>query len=118
MLLILSTILSSAIIQDIERISDTEQGYLGYFFFDFKDTEKQDARAFLSSILIQLSNQSLSFCNILLEFYSAHQPGSQQPSDKELMQCLEKMLKISTEEPIYVVLDALDECPDTSGLQS
>jgi hypothetical protein len=28
------------------------------------------------------------------------------------------MLKVPTEEPIYVILDALDECPDTSGLQS
>jgi hypothetical protein len=28
------------------------------------------------------------------------------------------MLKDPTEEPIYVILDALDECPDTSGLQS
>jgi hypothetical protein len=91
---------------------------MAYFFFDFKDTGKQDARAVLSSVLVQLSNQSVLFCNILLEFYSAHQQSSQQPSDRELMQCLEKMLKIPTEEPIYFVLDALDECPDTSGSPS
>jgi hypothetical protein len=91
---------------------------VAYFFFDFKDTEKQNARAFLSSILVQLSNQSVSFCNVLLEVFSAHQRGSKQPSDKELTQCLEKMLQVSREEPIYVIVDALDECPDTSGLQS
>jgi hypothetical protein len=34
------------------------------------------------------------------------------------MRCLEKMLKLPTSEPIYVILDALDECPDLSGLQS
>jgi hypothetical protein len=28
------------------------------------------------------------------------------------------MLKVTKEEPTYVILDALDECPDTSGLQS
>jgi hypothetical protein len=28
------------------------------------------------------------------------------------------MLRVPTEEPIYVILDALDECPDTSGLRS
>ena len=28
------------------------------------------------------------------------------------------MLQLSREEPIYVIVDALDECPDTSGLQS
>jgi hypothetical protein len=117
-LLILWTITSSAIIQDIERISDTRPAHIAYFFFDFKDARKQDTHAFLSSILVQLSNQSVSFCNILLEFYSAHQRGSQQPGDRELMICLEKMLRVPTDEPIYIILDALDECPDTSGLQS
>ena len=91
---------------------------MAYFFFDFKDVGKQDARAFLSSVLVQLSSQSTSFCHILLEFYSAHQRGSKQPSDAALIQCLEKMLKVPTKVPIYVVVDALDECPDTSGVQS
>ena len=116
-MLILSTITSSAIIQDIERISEAESAHMAYFFFDFKDTGKQDSRAFLSSVLVQLSSQSVSFCNILLEFYSAHQRGAQRPSDSALMQCLEKMLKVS-EFPLYLIVDALDECPDTSGVHS
>jgi hypothetical protein len=91
---------------------------MAYFFFDFKDTGKQDARAFVSSVLVQLSSQSTSFCDILLDFYSAHQRGSQQPSDAALIQCLEKMLKAPSKVPIYVIVDALDECPDTSGVQS
>ena len=91
---------------------------MAYFFFDFKDTGKQHARAFLSSVLVQLSSQSTSFFNILLEFYSAHQLGSQQPSDSALIKCLEKMLQLPSKVPIYVVVDALDECPDTSGLKS
>ena len=114
----LSTITSSAIIQNIERISDTRPAHMAYFFFDFKDGGKQDTQAFLSSVLVQLSNQSVAFRNLLLEFYYAHQRGSQQPGDRELMQCLEKMLNVPTEEPIYIILDALDECPDTFGLQS
>jgi len=91
---------------------------MAYFFFDFKDERKQDSRAFLSSLLVQFSNQSVSLRNIFLEFYSAHQRGSQKPGERELMQCLEKMFKAPREEPIYVIVDAVDECPDTSGLQS
>ena len=117
-LLMLSLLTSSAIIQEIGSISNTGSTHMAYFFFDFKDTRKQDPRGFLSSILVQLSNQSVSLCNVLLEFYSAHQRGSQQPGDRELMQCLEKMFKVPKEEPIYIVVDGLDECPDTSGLQS
>jgi hypothetical protein len=114
----LSTTISSAIIQDIDRGSNGESARMAYFFFDFKDAGKQDARAFLSSVLVQLSSQSVSFCNILLEFYSAHQCGSQRPSDSALIQCLEKMLKVPSKIPIYIIVDALDECPDTSGVQS
>ena len=91
---------------------------MAYFFFDFKDTRKQDARAFLSSVIVQLSNQSVSFCNIFVRFYSAHRHSSQQPGDRELTQCLENMLKVPMEQTIYFILDALDECPDTSGLLS
>jgi len=106
------------IIQDIERASNKGSAHMAYFFFDFKDAGKQDARAFLSSVLIQLSSQSISFCDILLELYSAHQRGSQQPSDTALIQCLEKMFRVPSKVPIYVVVDALDECPDGSRVQS
>jgi hypothetical protein len=91
---------------------------MAYFFFDFKDLRKQDARAFLSSVIVQLSNQSISFCNILFESYSTHQRGSQQPSDSALIQCFKAMLEVSSEVPIYIIVDALDECPDTYGVQS
>ena len=116
----LSIVISSEIVQDIESISNTGSTHMAYFFFDFKDTRKQDPLGFLSSILVQLSNQSVSLCNILLEFYSAHQleRGSHRPGDRELMRCLEKMFKVPKEDPIFIIVDAVDECPDISGLQS
>ena len=111
MLLILCP--SSAIIQEIERISNTEMGHMAYFFFDFNDTGKQDSRALLASVLVQLSVQCTSFYNILLDFYSAHQHGSKQPSESELFLCLEEILRVSRTVPIYLIMDALDECPDS-----
>ena len=112
------SIASSTIIQDIERISAAGSAYLAYYFFDFKDTRKQDARGFLSSILIQLCGQSTSFCKILHELFSERQHGSKEPSDSTLKRYLEKIFKVSRKFPLYVVVYALDECPDTSGLQS
>ena len=109
---------SSTIIRDIERISTPGSAYLAYYFFDFKDTRKQDARGFLSSILVQLCRQSTSFCKILHQLFSEHQHNSKQPSDSALKQYLENILGASKNHPLYVVVDALDECPDTSGLQS
>ena len=115
-MLILSTA-SSAIIKDIQCISKSGSQHIAYFFFDFKDAGKQDARAFLSSVLVQLSSQSVSLSNILLEFYSSHQRGSQQPSENALIQCLEKMLQVP-KVPLYLIVDALDECPGTAGMHS
>ena len=90
---------------------------MAYFFFDFKDTAKQDARSFLSSLLFQLSSQSDSFWDILLEFYLVHQHVSKQPSEGALLQCLEKMLRTG-KVPIFLIIDALDECSEASGVQS
>src|SRR6266576_572295 len=91
---------------------------MAYFFFDFRDKEKQNARALLTSILVQLSDQSDSFCDILLRLYTAYHRGSQQPSDSALTQCLRDILEVAGQVPIYIIVDALDECPDTSGTQS
>jgi hypothetical protein len=91
---------------------------MAFFYFDFKDSGKQDARALLSSVIVQLSRRSQSFYDILFNFYSAHEKGSQQPSIGALTKCLQDMIKASGDVPTYLVLDALDECPDTNGTTS
>ena len=107
---------SSAIIEDVKDASKAGSAHVAYFFFDFRDEAKQNARALLTSILVQLSHQSDSFCDILLDFYSAHR--LEQPSHGSLLQCLHDILRASKQVPTYIVLDALDECPDSSGVQS
>ena len=106
------------IIQDIKSISNDGSAFLAYFYFDFKDTAKQDSRALLSSLLIQLSDQSDIFCDTLSSLYSAHKQGSEQPTDDSLAVCLKDMLTMIGPVPIYLVMDALDECPNDSGIPS
>ena len=109
---------SSVIIKDIKLMSDAGPAFLAYFYFDFKDTEKQDSRALLSSLLVQLSNQSDQLCDVLHGLYSEHQDGSQQPNNASLLRCLKGMLAIAGSGPVYLVMDALDECPNDSGIPS
>ena len=99
-------------------MSDAGSAFLAYFYFDFKDTEKQDSRALLSSLLVQLSNQSDQFCDILHGLYSENKDGSQQPTTASLLRCLKGMLAITGSQPVYLVIDALDECPNDSGIPS
>ena len=106
--------ISSAIIEHVRSVSGARTSYLGYFFFDFKDTAKQDSRALLSSLLLQLSAQSDPCFKALLDVYSVHDCGLQQPNEAALLQCLKDMLAILGELPVYLIVDAVDECPNTS----
>ncbi len=99
-------------------MSSAGLAFLAYFYFDFKDTTKQDLRALLSSLLVQLSDQSDIFCDALFSLYSAHKRGSEQSTEDSLAQCLKDMLAITGQVPIYLVMDALDECPNDSGIPS
>ena len=96
-------------------LRDAGQASLAYFFFDFRDKEKQSVRNFLTSILIQLSAH-LDCRNILSHVYRAHGNGTQQPSIDLLKYCLCKMLLVAAQQPVYVIIDAIDECPNFSGL--
>ena len=78
----------------------------------------QDSRALLSSLLDQLSNQSDQMCDVLRGLFSKHHDGSEQPVNDALLQCLKDMLTVPRSVPIYLIMDALDECPNDSGILS
>ena len=91
---------------------------MGFFYFDFKDQSKQDARGALSSLLIQFATQSDAYCETLSALYSAHGAGSQQPTEYALRECLRSMLKLRNRGPIFIIIDAIDECPNSTGTPS
>jgi len=72
----------------------------------------------LSSLLVQLCYQSDSYCNVLLNLYLDHHNGSRQPSDDALAKCLKEMLRLPRQAPVYLIVDALDECPIISSLST
>ena len=91
---------------------------MAYFYFDFRDVRKQSRGDLLRSLLIQLSSSSGPFCDILSHLYEECGKGTRQPSDNDLMRCLKEMLTLSDQRPVYLIMDALDECPNTSGIPS
>ena len=94
---------------------DAGQALMAYFYFDFQDINKQHWRDLLSSFLTQFSAHSGACCNILSCLYSSHGNGAQQPNDDVLKRCLKEMLTHADQRPIYLVMDALDECSDVSA---
>ena len=109
---------SSSVIQDIAASCEAGSVIMAYFYFDFRDLSKQTCHDLLRSLVFQLSTYSIPCCGILHHLYETHNDGTQQPSDDTLEHGLKDMLRLLAHGRIYIVLDALDECPDSSGLPS
>ena len=107
---------SSTIIKEIDRKRKAGLASMAYFYFDFQDTQKQDLRGLCSSLIIQLSAESEPYSQILFRLFSDHSDGLQLPSNDALSRCLVEMLTVPGQPAIYIIIDALDECPNTSGI--
>jgi hypothetical protein len=95
---------------------EAELSIVAYFYCDFRDENKQNCRNLVLSIISQLCAQSNLCCDILSRIYLAHDEGARGPSDDTLTKCLTEMVSLPVQGPIYIILDALDECPNNSGL--
>ena len=109
---------SSSIITDIESICATGLASVAYYYFDFKDAKKQDRRGLLSSLLIQLCTRSHHSYDILSSLYGAHENGSRQPRELDLIQCLKNVLALPGHGRAYIIVDAMDESPNKPGIPS
>jgi len=89
---------------------------ISIFYFDFRDGGKQEVRHLLLSILTQLSGQSDQYSKILFSLFSNHGRGFLQPSEDALLGCLKSMLKLPGQSHLYLIIDALHECPNRTGL--
>ena len=109
---------SSTIIEDITAMYEDGQASMAYFYFDFRNVNKQHLHDLIPSLLIQLSARSHRHHDILSRLYEAHDSGKTQPSDLALVNCMKQMFRLPDRRPIYLLMDGLDECPDTSGIPS
>ena len=85
-----------------------------FFFYDFREDQESDLRGLISAMLEQLCCQSDSYANLLYKFYLEHNNGYRRPCDNALSRCLKGLLELRRQAPIFLVVDALDECPITS----
>jgi hypothetical protein len=109
---------SCSIIQDIEVMSKDGDASLAFFYCDFNEKQKRALRGLVSSLLVQFCHQSDSYCDILSDFYSEHANGTKHAGDDALVKCLKEILKLPGQAPVYLILDALDECRITSSMPS
>jgi hypothetical protein len=91
---------------------------IAYHYFDFNDASKRHVRGLLASLLFQLSHGSTNSWDALYQLYNKCHNGSERPSEAALAECLETILRLPGQVPIFIIMDALDECPNTTGTPS
>jgi hypothetical protein len=91
---------------------------MAYYYFDFRDITKQDCLGLLSSLISQLSAELDSCHDALSKLYSDNGRGMRKPDIDALKKCLADMLSLPGQGQIYIIVDALDECPNFPGRPS
>jgi hypothetical protein len=109
---------SSTIIEDIRAMEKAGLASLAFFYCDFREDRKKELRGLLSSFLVELYHQADSYFDIIFDFYSRHGNGSRPPGDDALAGCLKDLLKLPGLAPVYLIVDALDECPNQLFVRS
>ena len=107
---------SSGIIEDAIAKRKAGTAIVAYFYCDFRDEDKKNCRNLILSIISQLCAQSNRCCDTLSRIFSEHDNGARKPSDDTLTMCLTEMVSFPAQGPIYFIVDALDECPNNSGM--
>jgi len=113
------TILSSAIIKNLDSILSSQP--LLYFYFDFTDTGKQTFESMIRALISQLYYKHIETSQPLDTLFSSCEDGRRQPTCRLLCEAFLHMIEQVKE--VWLVLDALDECytrkgPPTEGLLS
>ncbi|KAL0635425.1 hypothetical protein Q9L58_005633 [Maublancomyces gigas] len=108
------TVLISAAIDKLNRLfPDRTSVGIAYFYFDFKEPAKQNARNMVLSLLGQLCRHHSTIPDYMHELYQKqldHDP----PSITDLTLALFDIVK--TFKQIFLVIDALDECTERPAL--
>ena len=102
----------------MKHIRKSRSALIAYYYFDFKDAAKRDLWGLPTFLLLQLVDDSDPCWDLLSQLHKTCRDGSEQPSEAALARCLNSMLDLPGQIPTYVIIDALDECPNNTGIPS
>jgi hypothetical protein len=109
--------LCSTIIDRLERLCGASSGtILAYWYFDNGNPKSQDLRALLRCLLRQISGASKVFPTAVRDLAATHEPRGSKPDVQELFDVVKDCIA-GCSEKIYLIIDALDECPVNAPAQ-
>ena len=84
---------------------------VAYYYFSFNDSEKQSAVNFISSVVAQLCSKVVDLPEELEGLYSRCNGGKRKAAMPELKALLKLFAMMKKLQNVFMVIDALDECP-------
>ncbi|PWY74396.1 hypothetical protein BO70DRAFT_341273 [Aspergillus heteromorphus CBS 117.55] len=105
------SILCSTIIQDIQNhYSNDLSSIFAYWYFQFSRNETQDVKNMTRAIIRQLVAEELP--ESLVSLWGKNANHNHIPDQAMFLTVLDDVIKSYTGDHIFLILDALDECPD------
>ena len=105
---------SSSIIEDIIfHCNPRPACYLAYFYFSFSDRRRQSVESFLRTIVRQLLQQRQSIPDAVRDIYKKFKHA--EPPVSVWIDALKVLMSLDGD--IFIIVDALDECPAHEGEQ-
>lgn len=85
---------------------------VAYVYCNYKSQEQQDVSSLLAAILKQLVQAQQSTPELAERLYETHAKRGTTPSCDEIVSSLRDVLSVCS--PVYIVIDALDECQSST----
>lgn len=101
---------SSTIVENIQQQKRTQQRQLAYWYFQFSNDATQKVTNLLRSLIRQLS--TVSTPDGITSLWHNHNRTGSEPGNEELAGVLDEVID-SHKDQIVLIMDALDECPQT-----
>ena len=103
---------SSTIIEHLSGLCRIDRSkILAYWYFNFRDERTQNIDNLLRSLIRQLGAKADALPQAISELRNEYKAAGTQPGTKTLALTLDSIIA-SLEKNVFIVIDALDECPE------
>ncbi|KAE8359699.1 hypothetical protein BDV27DRAFT_162381 [Aspergillus caelatus] len=110
------SILCSTVIKDIEKdCSNNPSSIFSYWYFQFNLNETQNVKNMTRSIIRQLIPEE--FPRSLVNLWKEHDRQNRDPDQDEFLTVLDDVINSHTGDHVFLIFDALDECPDNEAYE-
>ena len=106
------TVLAAIVVDYLKRTLSNKVSAVAYIYCNYKERVQQTPDHLISSLIRQLVEQERSVPADLVSLYQSHATSKTRPSGLELQKLL--VSAASRYSSFFVVIDALDECSETS----